>query len=116
MLTSFNGLVDDIRIWDEAIAESTIASWKPENEADLSVAESRFAGDPLRPASHGMPGANWTNETHGMTYSNGRFHVFFQKNANGRICRACIGGTFRARISMTGRRRRLPSLRVLHSI
>lgn len=83
VLTSFNGLVDDIRIWDEAVAESTIASWKPENEADLSVAESRFAGDPLRPAFHGMPGANWTNETHGMTYSNGRFHVFFQKNANG---------------------------------
>ena len=24
-----------------------------------------------------------TNETHGMTYSRGRYHVFFQKNANG---------------------------------
>ena len=30
-----------------------------------------------------MPGGSWTNETHGMTYSDGQWHVFFQKNANG---------------------------------
>jgi len=82
-LTSFNGLIDDISVWDEALAESTIASWKAENEVDMTVSPERFAGDPMRPAFHGMPGANWTNETHGMTYSNGRYHVFFQKNANG---------------------------------
>ncbi len=82
-LTSFNGLIDDITVWDEALSAETIAAWKPENEADLRVPASRFADDPLRPAFHGMPGANWTNETHGLTYSNGRYHLFFQKNANG---------------------------------
>jgi beta-fructofuranosidase len=30
-----------------------------------------------------MPSGGWTNECHGMTYSDGRYHVFFQKNANG---------------------------------
>jgi beta-fructofuranosidase len=30
-----------------------------------------------------MPQGGWTNESHGMTYSEGKFHVFFQKNANG---------------------------------
>ncbi len=82
-LTSFNGLIDDITLYDEALAPETIAAWKPENPADLTIAASRFADDPMRPAFHGMPGANWTNETHGMTYSDGRYHLFFQKNANG---------------------------------
>ncbi len=82
-LTSFNGLIDDVAVWDEALAPQTIAAWAPEAEADLSVPASRFASDPMRPAFHGMPGANWTNESHGMTYSDGRFHIFFQKNANG---------------------------------
>lgn len=82
-LTSFNGAIDDIAIWDEALTEKTISSWKAENEADLAIPASRFAEDPMRPAFHGMPGANWTNETHGLTYANGRYHLFFQKNANG---------------------------------
>ncbi len=56
---------------------------KPENEARLTVSADRFADDPMRPAFHGMPGANWTNETHGLTFYNGRYHLFFQKNANG---------------------------------
>ncbi len=82
-LTSFNGLIDDIAVWDEALTAQTISSWKPENEADLTVPASRFADDPMRPVFHGMPGANWTNEPHGMTFSDGRYHLFFQKNANG---------------------------------
>ncbi len=82
-ISSFNGLIDDISVWDEAIEPSEIHSWQPDNVADLSIPASRFADDPLRPAFHGMPGANWTNETHGMAYSNNRYHVFFQKNANG---------------------------------
>ena len=36
-----------------------------------------------RPLFHGMPSGSWTNETHGLVYSDGRWHVFFQKNANG---------------------------------
>ncbi len=82
-LTSFNGLIDDITVWNEALDAATISSWKPQNEALLAVDASRFAGDPMRPAFHGMPGANWTNETHGLAYSDGRYHLFFQKNANG---------------------------------
>ncbi len=82
-LTSFNGVVDDIAVWDEALSAATIASWKAENDAVLTVPASRFADDPMRPLFHGMPAANWTNETHGLTFSDGRYHLFFQKNANG---------------------------------
>ncbi len=81
--TSFNGLLDDLRVYDEALSESDLAAFKAENEPDFGISKSRFAGDLLRPRFHGMPAAAWTNESHGMTYSDGRWHVFFQKNANG---------------------------------
>lgn len=83
LLTSYNGLIDDVSIWNEAIDAKTITSWKPQNPADLSIPASRFANDILRPRFHGMPAAAWTNESHGMTYSDGKFHVFFQKNGDG---------------------------------
>ncbi|MDE6227034.1 MAG: GH32 C-terminal domain-containing protein [Muribaculaceae bacterium] len=82
-LDTFNGLIDEIIVTDQVATPEEIASAKAENEADLTIPASRFEEDILRPKFHGMPGANWTNETHGMTYSNGRYHVFFQKNANG---------------------------------
>lgn len=81
--TSFNGLIDEITLYDEALGQNVIADMKPEHVADLSIPAERFADDPMRPSFHGMPGANWSNETHGLTYSNGRYHLFFQKNANG---------------------------------
>lgn len=83
LLTSYNGLIDEVTIWNEAIDVATIKSWIPENEADLSIPSSRFADDILRPRFHGMPAAAWTNECHGMVYADGRYHLFFQKNADG---------------------------------
>ncbi len=82
-LMSFNGLIDDISIWNEAKSLSEIQSWKAENEPNLDIPASRFADQVLRPRFHGMPAAGWTNECHGMTYSDGRYHLFFQKNADG---------------------------------
>lgn len=82
-LTSFSGLIDQLSVWDEVKSVDEIKSWEAENPADFSIPESRFADDLLRPRFHGMPGANWTNETHGLTFSDGRYHLFFQKNANG---------------------------------
>lgn len=82
-LMSFNGLIDDITVWDEAKSLKEIQTWKAENTPDLNIPTSRFADDLLRPRFHGMPAAGWTNECHGMYYSNGRYHLFFQKNADG---------------------------------
>lgn len=81
-LNTFNGLIDDLEVYDtieDAIGMGALA----DNPADLSIPESRFEADLLRPRLHGMPAAGWTNESHGMTYSDGKYHVFFQKNANG---------------------------------
>lgn len=82
-LMSFNGLVDDITVWDDVKSLAEIQTWKAENMPDLNIPASRFAEDQLRPRFHGMPAAGWTNECHGMYYSDGRYHLFFQKNADG---------------------------------
>lgn len=82
-LTSYNGLIDDVKVWDEALSAETIKGWKAENAANLDIPKSRFEDDILRPRFHGMPAAAWTNECHGMTYADGRYHLFFQKNADG---------------------------------
>lgn len=82
-LDTFNGLIDEVEIFNGILSDEEIASYKAEQEPDLSIPESRFATDYLRPKFHPIPGANWTNETHGMVYSDGKYHVFFQKNANG---------------------------------
>ncbi len=82
-LNNFNGIIDDICIYDEALSATEIAGWTAENEADLSIPSSRYDGNIYRPKFHGMPGQNWTNESHGMMKYGGKYHVFFQKNANG---------------------------------
>ena len=83
LLTSYNGLIDEVTVWNEALPVATIQSWTAENPADLNIPASRFADDILRPRFHGMPAAAWTNECHGMVYADGRYHLFFQKNADG---------------------------------
>lgn len=82
-INTFNGLIDDVEVWNTALSTAEVIAFSVENEANLRVPSSRFAGQKMRPHFHGMPGANWTNESHGMTYSDGRWHVFFQKNGNG---------------------------------
>lgn len=81
-LMSFNGLIDEVSVWNTALSPSDVGG-KAENAPDLDIPESRFADDLLRPRFHGMPAAGWTNECHGMYHSDGRFHLFFQKNGDG---------------------------------
>ena len=83
LLNTFNGLIDDITIYNKVLTQAEASQPAAENPADLGIPASRHAADIMRPAFHGMPATAWTNECHGMAYSGGRYHVFFQKNANG---------------------------------
>ena len=83
LLTSYNGLIDEVKVWSEAIPESEIKGWKAENAANLMIPASRYENQLLRPRFHGMPATAWTNECHGMTWADGKYHLFFQKNADG---------------------------------
>lgn len=80
-LNTFNGILDDFSVYD-GIRDDVIAE-TAENAPVFVYSSERYADDILRPAFHGMPTGAWTNETHGATYYNGKFHLFFQKNPNG---------------------------------
>ncbi|GHV15739.1 hypothetical protein FACS1894179_01010 [Bacteroidia bacterium] len=85
-LTVINAIVDDIKIWTEAIDDyqsiknksSVLAGRKPV----LAIPHSRFEKDFSRPKYHLLPAANWTNETHGLFFHKSRYHIFNQKNAS----------------------------------
>lgn len=83
LLNTFNGLIDDITVFSRVLTQAEAAAPEPGSAPDLSIPPSRHAADIMRPAFHGMPATAWTNECHGMAYAGGRFHLFFQKNANG---------------------------------
>jgi len=85
LINTFCGAIDDIRISNEVIDFTLI---DPKDFCALPLPNfnypaERYAGNIWRPQFHGMPSGSWTNETHGLIYSGGRYHVFFQKNANG---------------------------------
>lgn len=79
-INTFCGLIDDIAIYNEAQTPSAFSSAET---PDFNYPASRYEGSLWRPQFHGMPSGSWSNETHGMTFADGRYHVFFQKNANG---------------------------------
>lgn len=76
----FNGAIDDLRIYTDAI---TPAAFTP-TYANLNLPANRYANDKLRAKYHGQPGLNWTNETHGLLYNpkDGKYHVIFQRTGS----------------------------------
>ena len=80
LLNTFCGFIKDISIYN-AVKEVPIAC--DPLAPDFNYPAERYADNPWRPQFHGMPSGAWTNESHGLVYSDGRYHVFFQKNANG---------------------------------
>lgn len=80
LINTFCGAIDDIAIYNTATVPDMAMSG---HSSALNYPASRYEGSLWRPQFHGMPSGSWTNETHGMIYSGGKYHVFFQKNANG---------------------------------
>lgn len=85
LLNTFCGAIDDISISNGAIDFSTLdlIDFSLLPPPDFNYPAERYAENIWRPQFHGMPSGSWTNETHGLIYSRGKYHVFFQKNANG---------------------------------
>lgn len=83
-VTYINGIIDEIRVWDKTFPENDLNK-KEINELaqitpKLAIPEIHFKGDFHRPKYHLLPAANWTNETHGLIYYKGKYHIFNQKN------------------------------------
>ena len=87
LLNTINGIVDEINVYNTPWTAEEVAAKYAENLPSaspvLSYPAEYWADELMRPKFHGMPSHAWTNESHGMTYSDGKWHVFFQKNGNG---------------------------------
>ena len=94
LINTFCGVIDDIAVYNEVVNPQLLTpdsrlltpsfNYPAERYADNIIPEQSSPTRSLwRPQFHGMPSGAWTNETHGMAYSDGRYHLFFQKNANG---------------------------------
>lgn len=79
LINTFCGAIDDIAIYNEIVTPAVFTPLA----ANFNYSAERYAESLWRPQFHGMPSGAWTNETHGLTFGGGRWHVFFQKNANG---------------------------------
>ena len=80
LINTFCGLIDDIAVYNA----TTVPEGAPSVATpDFNYPASRYDASLWRPQFHAMPSGSWMNESHGMTFAEGRYHVFFQKNANG---------------------------------
>ena len=100
-LNGLNGAFDNIRIYDGVLTAAQISrTWSNgiagASPGDVATAtpSDRFAGDHLRPRSHPMPPANWSNEPHGLTNADGTYHLFSQRQPNGPFLRQMHWGHY----------------------
>ena len=93
-----NGIIDDVVVINKAADENSFSNFNygkiKSIIPNLNIPAIRFANDFNRPQYHLLPAANWTNETHGLIFYKGRYHIFNQKNGNNLILRNINWGHF----------------------
>ncbi|WP_342330877.1 glycoside hydrolase family 32 protein [Pedobacter sp. FW305-3-2-15-E-R2A2] len=96
-LTSINGIIDELKLWNKPVPIKELqneVSALAQKVPVLAIPELRFKDDFSRPKYHLLPAANWTNETHGLIFYKGRYHIFNQKNASNLALRQINWGHF----------------------
>ncbi|MFB1082196.1 GH32 C-terminal domain-containing protein [Jeotgalibacillus sp. JSM ZJ347] len=86
----FSGLIDEIRIdqaaltGEEVLDEfNSLTNRFTVSQQEVDLDETRLLDDPHRPKYHAIPPQHWMNEPHAPFYFNGKYHLFYQKNASG---------------------------------
>ena len=87
-LNTYNGAIDELNVYSEVLSAADVQTRFSSlpfagGVVSLNIPASHWENDITRPRHHAMPAANWMNESHGMAYSDGKYHLFFQKNGNG---------------------------------
>lgn len=96
-LTAINGIIDELRLLDgpPSAADLRSSTAALANKVPvLAIPAQRFKTDFSRPKYHLLPAANWTNETHGLIFYKGSYHIFNQKNASNLALRQINWGHF----------------------
>jgi len=91
----FNGLIDELKIYNRVLTEDEIrknfnqdlAAYNgsiPEIDYEnIALDPKVYDGDRYRPQYHAIPPGHWMNEPHAPFYFNGKYHLFYQHNPQG---------------------------------
>jgi len=94
-LNMFNGLVDELKIYKQALSSKQIAQAFASDLApyggnipeipydEIKLDRSPLLNDRHRPQYHLSPPAHWMNEPHAPIFFNGQYHLFYQHNPQG---------------------------------
>ena len=92
----FAGLMDELRVYDDALSKEEIAKLAAGNPGEIPYEEigleNILTGDIYKPQYHGGPYQHWMNEPHAPLYYNGMYHLFFQSNSVGTYWRNICWG------------------------
>lgn len=101
-LNMFNGLMDELRIYNKALNEEDIYNYHQSYLIDGSIKEVKFEDawlnadilddDIYHPKYHATPPQHWMNEPHALFYYKGYYHMFYQFNLTGPYWRQITWG------------------------
>ena len=79
----FSGAVDDIKIYAGEATQNNITKIYNSYNAPSTVNYEfniDYSADSNRPTYHAIPDYGWANESYGLIYHSGKYHMFYQKN------------------------------------
>jgi beta-fructofuranosidase len=94
-LNMFNGLMDELSVFDHVLSDAEISKNYHEylatyNDAapsisfsDIKLDRTQYRDDPNRPQYHAIPPGHWMNEPHAPFFYKGKYHLTYQHNPTG---------------------------------
>ncbi|GAL65692.1 GH32 C-terminal domain-containing protein [Jejuia pallidilutea] len=79
----FSGAIDDIKIYAGEATQENVTKIHNSYNAPSSVNYTfniDYSDDSNRPTFHAIPDYGWANESYGLIYQGGKYHMFYQKN------------------------------------
>ncbi|BCS82175.1 GH32 C-terminal domain-containing protein [Anaerocellum diazotrophicum] len=95
-ISCFCGLIDELKVYNEALNENQIKGIYNQYILELNgklpntyieIDRKIYNGDKHRPVYHLIAPGCWMNEPHAPLYFKGKYHIFFQHNPHGPIWR-----------------------------
>ncbi|WP_439132572.1 GH32 C-terminal domain-containing protein [Polaribacter sp.] len=79
----YSGAIDEIKILEGELSQEVVdninSAYSPPTEVQYEN-NIDYSNDNNRPKYHAIPDYGWANESYGLVYYGGKYHMFFQKN------------------------------------
>ena len=79
----FSGALDEIKIYTGEATQENVNKIRTNYTAPSTVSYAfniDYSADSNRPTFHPIPDYGWANESYGLIYQGGKYHMFYQKN------------------------------------